>query len=126
MPHVSQMIKSNYLKASDLLGTDGDYDEAEVTIRRVGEEELPGNDDTEKWVVHFDEYDKGLILNVTNTRKIAQLCGDLSEDWIGKRVRLYVAPVSFRGEEVPAIRIKAPRKSTTANDVQGQAAEIPI
>ena len=109
MPRVSQMIPSNFLKASDQLVGD-DYDERDVTIVSVAQQEMPG-DGTEKWVVHFQEFDKGLVLNVTNTRKLGELCGDLSDDWIRKRVRLYVAPVSFRGEEVSSIRIKPARPS---------------
>lgn len=115
MPRVSQMIPSNFLKASDLL-VDDDYSELDVTITTVAQQEMPG-DGTDKWVVHFKESEKGLVLNVTNTRKLGELCGDLSEEWIGKRVRLYVAPVSFRGEEVSSIRIKPARPSRQPSDV---------
>lgn len=111
MPRVSQMIPSNYLKASALLAGDG-HEERDVTITSVAQEAMPG-DGTEKWVVHFDEFDKGLVLNVTNTRQLGELCGDLSDDWIGRRVRLYVVPASFRGEEFPSIRIKSARPSQT-------------
>lgn len=111
MPRVSQMIPSNFLKASDLL-VDNDYTEVDVTIINVAQQEMP-NDGAAKWVVHFKEFDKGLVLNVTNTRKLGELCGDLSEDWIGKRARLHVVPVVFRGEEVASIRVKQGRPSRT-------------
>jgi hypothetical protein len=98
------MIPSNFLKASDLL-IDDNYGEVDVTVAKVAQQEMP-NDGGEKWVVHFEEFDKGLVLNVTNTRKLGELCGDQSDDWIGKRVQLHVVPVAFRGEEIDAIRVK--------------------
>jgi len=104
------MIPSNFLKASDLL-VDDEYTEVDVTIISVVQQEMP-NDGTQKWVVYFKEFDKALVLNVTNTRKLGELCGDLSDDWVGKRIRLYVAPVSFRGEEVSSIRIKQARQNS--------------
>jgi hypothetical protein len=122
MPHIDKMIESRYLKNSDLDGQDLD-----VTIEQVREEELRGDDGAikKKWIVFFRGLERGLILNVTNTRRLAELCGSkLSEEWVGKRVRLYVTAVPFRGEEVDAIRIKAapvesrsPAKANIADEV---------
>ncbi len=108
MPHIAKMTPSNYLKTGDLVA-DGDSGEQDVTIVDVREEELMGDggERKTKWVARFDELDRGLVLNKTNIKRLAELCGsDLSEDWTGKRVRLYTTTVAFRGEEVPAIRIK--------------------
>jgi hypothetical protein len=108
MPHIAKMIPSNYLKAGDLVA-DGENGEQDVTIADVREEELMGDGGERKlkWVAYFEELERRLVLNTTNLRKLAELCGsDVSEDWTGKRVRLYVTTVAFRGEEVQAIRIK--------------------
>jgi hypothetical protein len=98
------MLPSNFLRASDLLADD-DFLAVDVTIAKVAQDEALG-DGSETWVVHFREFDKGLILNAANILKLGELCGDGSEDWLGKRVRLYAAPVFFRDQELSSIRIK--------------------
>ncbi len=108
MPPISKMIPSNYLKTGDIQA-DGEAGELDVTIADVRQEELrvDGGETKSKWVCYFEEVERGLVLNKTNIEKLAKLCGsEMSEDWTGKRVRLYVTPVQFRGEEVDAIRIK--------------------
>ena len=116
MPQISEMVPSNYLKVSDLTVGD-DYEERDVTITGCDKETMPG-DGEQKWVVKFREFSRGLILNVTNTRKLGELAGDATEQWPGKRVRLYVAMATFQGKEVPAIRIKPARmtKATPARE----------
>ena len=108
MPAISKMIPSNYLKTGDIQA-DGEAGELDVTIADVRQEELrvDGGETKSKWVCYFEEVERGLVLNKTNIEKLAKLCGsEMSEDWTGMRVRLYVTPVQFRGEEVDAIRIK--------------------
>ncbi len=109
MPPISKMIPSNYLKTGDV--ADGDGGELDVTIAGVHPEELMTDGVKKpKWVAYFDGLERGLVLNSTNIKKLADLCGsELSEDWVGKRVRLYVTKVQFRGDEVDAIRIKSSR-----------------
>ena len=107
MPQVSDMVPSNYLKVSDLT-VDDRYEERDVTIVSCSQESMPGDGEL-KWVLKVAEFPRGLILNVTNVRKLGELAGNASEQWPGARVRLYVAMASFQGKEVPAIRIKAAR-----------------
>ena len=121
MPHVSKMYASTFLKASDLLVGD-DYSELEMTIASVGQQEMP-NDGSRKWVAHFKEQEKGLVLNTTNIHKLEDLCGSHTDHWTGKRVRLYAAPVSFRGEEMMAVRIKAAKPAANLTAAQD---EIPF
>jgi len=103
MPKVSEMYPSRWMSAADLLEED-----LTLTIDRI-ETETIGDDD--KWVVYFKEVNKGLVLNKTNTKTIAGLYGDETDDWEGQKVALYPTWVDFQGKSVEAIRIrpKAPR-----------------
>jgi len=102
MANVSDLYPSNYLKASDLKGT-----QPVVTIDRV-EFEPVGRQKEMKPIVYFAGKDKGVVLNKTNANKIAELAGSTeTDDWTGVKVRLFSTHVEFQGESVEAIRIKA-------------------
>lgn len=112
MPKVNKMFPSKYLKADEFT-EDGQV----LTIRTVKEERIgQGKDADDKWVLYFDEVEKGLVLNKTNTGIIADLYGDDTDEWEGKLVTLYATEVQFQGEMVDAIRIKkrAPRPAAAA------------
>ena len=101
---ISKAFPSKYLKALD----DIPDDEAPIyTIRAVETETVgQGPDAVDKPVMYFDEVNKGLVLNRTNAGVVEKLYGRDTDDWIGRRVGLYVAEVQFKCEMVPAIRIK--------------------
>jgi hypothetical protein len=108
MPKTSQMFPSKWLKASDF--EDGD---AVMTIREVTQETIgQGKDAAEKFVLYFEEEERGLVLNKTNVGTIAKLHGDDTDDWIGKQVTLFATEVQFQSEMVEAIRVrsKPPRR----------------
>lgn len=89
----------SYLKAEDI-GTQ----QPVVAIDRVEMEKI--GDET-KPILYFVGKDKGFVLNRTNANMISDLLGtDETDDWYGKRVRLFVTKVEFQGRRVPAIRIK--------------------
>lgn len=103
MPNINDLYPSNYLKASDL----GDAQPV-VTIDRV-EVEPVGRGKEMKPVIYFSGKQKGMVLNKTNSKKIAEIAGSPdTDDWHGVRVRLFATEVDFQGETVEAIRIKAP------------------
>lgn len=103
MPKLSEIYGGNYLKADDLK----DRGDINVTIENVSI--MEGDDGKKKAVLHFTGKDKTLALNVTNANMVEELVGsDDTDDWIGKRVCLYVCKVDFQGRRVLAIRIKAP------------------
>ncbi len=108
---IGTMFPSKYLKPADL--EEAEDGELDLTITGIDSAEL-GTDDGDrqtKWVVSFKEHERGLVLNKTNADRLAELCdSDVAEDWIGHRVRLYIARVAFRGKEVDGIRIKAARR----------------
>src|SRR3990167_6207789 len=110
------MIESKFLKQSDL-----DYENGNlVTIKKLDQQNVGVQDQEEelKWVVHFKEFQKGMVLNSTNIQLITKALGtEETEDWIGKRVVIFVDDnVSFGGKLVGGIRIRK---------VRGQAAQSP-
>ena len=106
MPKLSQLYPSKWLTAADL-----DENGIIVTIRSIDMAKLP--DGNEKPVLHFDEIEKGLVLNKTNAKAIEKMYGDDTDDWEDERISLYPTWVDLRGEQVEAIRVK-PKKPKPA------------
>ena len=69
----------------------------EVVENESGKEERP--------CIHFEKC-KPLVLNKTNARAIASLHGAEADDWKGKEVTLRESVTTYRGEEVPCVRVK--------------------
>jgi hypothetical protein len=44
----------------------------------------------ERFIVHFDVFDKGLVLNTTNINAIVAALGDDPANWIGAKVVVFV------------------------------------
>lgn len=76
-------------------------------IENVEKQEV-GTD--KKWVLFLRGHDKGLVLNATNTRKLIELFGDESDNWIGKRIELFFTEANFKGKAVGAVRIRLPQE----------------
>jgi hypothetical protein len=104
---ISDQFPSKYLRASDV--------ETETTVVMKGVEiEEVGMDRNRLPVLYLEGYDKGLVLNRTNSGTIATLYGDDTEEWKGESIALFSAMVSFQGETKPAIRVKAPSRKKVA------------
>jgi hypothetical protein len=102
---LSELFPSKYLKAADLGGR-----QIAVVIKRINEEEI-GMARDRRLVMYFEPKDvddpqKPMVLNKTNARKIAELFGDETNDWVGCQIMLYEAQVEFQGVVGPALRIK--------------------
>ena len=95
-----EVYPGKWLKAADL-----DYGSRAMTIREYRLEEI-GQDMETKPVMYFDDEDKGLVVNVTNDRRLTELLGDDSENWRGHLIDLYVTKVAFGKKEVDAIRVR--------------------
>ena len=106
MPKVSDMIQSKFLRKED-------FDEDRImTIRGVKLEDMPGDDGQQKWVLYFREEAKGMALNVTTIRVLEKAFGDDSDQWVGKKVKVYVDPnVSFGGRVVGGLRLMPPKNT---------------
>lgn len=105
--HVNQLKSSNFLKKEDC-------DPAVlVTIRECTEQNVAkeGAPEEMKWALHFDEFEKPMILNSTNGQIIAKITGsDDSDGWVGHKVVLYNDPnVSYAGKLIGGIRVRAAR-----------------
>ena len=112
---IHSVKKSKYL-------TRADVDPAiVVTIKEVAEEELDTQTGPEmKWVVYFEELEKGTVLNWVNSQTIAKILGSESfDDWPGGKIVLYDDPnVTFGKQLVGGIRVRAPRQRPAAKPKQ--------
>lgn len=102
--NINDAFPSNYLKASDL----GDGQPV-VTIDRVDVEPV-GRGKEMKPVIYFTGKQKGMVLNKTNSKKIAEIASSPdTDDWHGIAIKLFATEVDFQGETVEAIRVKSPK-----------------
>ena len=116
---ISDMIPSKYLKQSDV------EEPMKVTIQAVKKVNVAKDDETPefRWTIKFNEFDKPMVCNSTNLKRLALALGDESDDWIGNQVVLYVdAEVEFGGKITGGLRLrglkqsKAPTKPTQIDD----------
>lgn len=109
MARLTDLYPSKYLKAADIKGHT-----PIVTIRSCVVEELGQEENKEsKPVLYFEGKDKGMALNVTNANTIALILGsDDTDNWIGKKIKLVVEVVAFKGKATEAIRVKPADQST--------------
>jgi hypothetical protein len=104
--NINQLKESKFLKKEDVGAG------ALMTITRLTQENVGKEDDQDiKWCLHFHEVDKPLVLNSTNIQLIAAITNHQdTDDWIGKKIVLYVDPaVSYGGKIIGGIRVRAPR-----------------
>ncbi len=97
--NIFDCFPSKYLKAADFQGQD-------VTLMIVAVRMEPIGDDEEKPIVRFEEAKRGLLLNRTNARTIAELHGQDTDAWRGKRITLFPTTTEFRGSVVECIRVR--------------------
>ena len=61
----------------------------------------------EKPVMYFENGVKPLILNTTNMKAISKATGsDFLDEWVGKKLQLYVTLVSAFGDTTKAVRVR--------------------
>lgn len=77
---------SDYLKADDI-----GRSRPRVTVGEVHLKEFTESDGAtkQKLVLMFKGKDKGMVLNITNTKRMAESYGKDSDAWIGKEIELY-------------------------------------
>lgn len=103
MAKLSEMFPSRYLKAADC-----DESDLVLTVREIKSEAVgQGKDAEDKYVLYFEETEKGLVLNKTNSNTIAKLYGDDTDDWEGKKIALFATEVEFQGVMSLGIRVRA-------------------
>ncbi len=72
-----------------------------------------------KYVIYFEEVEKGLVLNNTNTNRITRIAGDkFFNNWPGTKVVLYNdEDVEFGGKTVGGIRVRPPKTQQQEDDI---------
>jgi hypothetical protein len=105
--HWKKLDNPNYLGAYSLM--DGTKTEMNVTIKNVVTEEVKSDRGSESCkVAYFEDLDKPMILNTTNSLTIEKLTGSpYIQDWQGQRICLYIATIKAFGSEMDALRIKS-------------------
>ena len=117
MATANERYPSTFLSSADV--ADGDLP---VTITAVTTE-LVGPRQEEKTVVHFQEEDRGLVLNKTNWFAIANALGKPDDAyWTGGKVTLVHEMVQYSGKMVPSIRIRPAVQQAAAV----QSADLPV
>ena len=99
---ISQRFEDRYLRAEDL------SDPIVVTINSVDEVTIG---DDERIIIEFSDCEKLLPLNKTNALNLAEMLGDDTDDWSGKRIEVYKEKVMFQGKRVPAVRVREPKQA---------------
>ena len=79
-------------------------------------------------MIHFNELEKGMVLNKTNLKRIAHVTGsDETDDWTGKQVVIYTDPdVEFGGEIVGGLRIRRKPSNTAQEKVAEMEDDVPF
>lgn len=102
MPDYRSMFDRKYVGAWDLGGKD-----VTVKIVQVKAENLQNRSGSNKKpVVYFAGTDKGLALNKTNAKIIADMYGKNTDEWVGKLITIYPTQTQFGRDEVDAIRVR--------------------
>lgn len=104
--NINESFPSSWLKASDLQGR-----EVSLTISHVVAEDISGD---HKPVMYFQSTDRGLVLNKTNSYRIAADYGQETDNWRGKPIVLYSEKVTFQGRMVDGIRVRVPQQGAAA------------
>lgn len=124
MPKLNDMFPSKYLKAEDLRGKDGrGWREFTLKINSVDLEDMGGENGDQKWVLHFEGAQKGLVLNRTNAQTLSDAYGPDSDYWIGEKVVLFVMTVGTPQGPKPGIRTRVPAADATTSEPMVAAAE---
>ena len=118
MAQVSKAYGGQWMKSADI-----PKQGIRTTITEVTEEEIGrGADKRTKLVAWLKGQDKGLVLNKTNGTALAEIYGDETDDWAGKRIVLKVGKTLFEGNRVDSIMVDDEATRAAAN---GQPSKKP-
>ena len=101
---VELMFPSKYLRAADFMGKS-----VTKTISAVDSEKLrlADNSKVKKYIIHFEDTEKMLVLNKTNAYAIADVLDERdAAKWIGKQITLYPTTCEAFGKTVDCIRVE--------------------
>lgn len=102
------MKKSEALPGKNFRGADLDGQELLLVMSHV-ERESVGDEEDVKPVLHFIGEPRGLVLNGINWDTIAACYGDDSDDWAGKKIKIWFDPnVMFGPKRTGGVRVRTP------------------
>jgi len=90
--------------APNLEAADFDKD-AIVTIVNVGFKEV-GEERKNKGFVAFAEFDRPMVLNRTNLKRIIAIYGKDTDAWKGKKITIYPSETDMAGKTVACLRVR--------------------
>ena len=106
--------ESKYLRADDL----PPGKEVRLPIGNLKEEQIEQDGGSKaKLICYFEGKEKGLVLNATNIKVLVEAYGDDPQDVCGKDVILYRTTVDFKGQMVPALRLRVPTVEVSGEDI---------
>jgi len=105
--HWKKLFNNRFLGSWDLEGRDS----VTVVIEKIVTEKVQNTQGQSEDVpvAYFEgsKTGKGMILNRTNARAIANLHGPDTAKWVGKRIEIGVETVNAFGQQTEALRIHA-------------------
>jgi hypothetical protein len=99
---VEKYTKNPFLKGEDL----EEGERTVVTIKTAEEVNFPSGDTVP--VLSFLELDQKLTLNKTRIKKLVEILGEDTDEWIGKKISLYQVDVQYQGKTMPGVAVAAP------------------
>lgn len=102
MVNINDEFPSKFLKSADLHGQD-----VKVKISDVRSEDIGGD---RRLIMYFAGKTRGMVLNKTNARTIADAYGDDTDQWVGADIILFSMKVDFQGRMVDGLRVRVPRQ----------------
>lgn len=121
--NINTAFPSKYIKAAEVA-----EEGVTLVIDRLEVDDVDGKG-TRKPVLYFAKAKKGLVLNVTNSKKIASILGTAETDeWAGRTITLYRSETEYAGETVDCIRVRAAKngKDVTAPKPAPKALETEL
>lgn len=115
--NINEAFPSKYIKSADLQGR-----VAKLKIGSIGYEQI-GNDN--KLVMYFQGKEKGMVLNKTNARTIADQFGDDTDNWTGADIEVFSMKVDMQGRMVDGLRVRVPPPPRQAAPQQSRAPVVP-
>jgi len=115
--YASHFDKSKYLRAEDVKA------DKKFRIKSVTQDSFDRDGGVEKkLVIWFTNEPRGLVLNKTNNRTLRGAFGDDTDGWINQVIALFPTTTDFRGNTVPALRVRIPPpKQGAASSSNGAA-----
>ena len=116
MGKLSELLPSSsqFLRADDV----PDGKSIRLVVDSIKVETIKNDEgEAEKPVLFFTGKDKGLVLNRTNLDVLIKLFGDNIDAPTGKQIILYRTFANFRGQTVPALRLRGVEEATPEDDI---------